>query len=384
MTLTGSKTFKYKLEPTPEQAKQMTWVLDRCRELYNAGLRERRDAWKMQRVSISYYDQTEQLPGIKEVRPEYQAIHSQVLQDTLRRLDKAMQAFFRRVKLGDKPGYPRFQGRKRYHSFTYPQYDNGARCDNGFLVLSKIGRMKVRWSRPLQGTPKTVTISNEADGWYVCFSCTDVPCVELVKTGQEVGIDVGLTVFQTTSEGDQCANPRWLRKMEKKLRYKQKQVSRRQKGSNRRQKAVNELAQCHQTVARQREDFHHKEANKLIRQYDVIYVEDLQVANMVRNRHLSKSISDAGWAQYRSILQYKAAYAGKEVVAVPPHYTSQDCSRCHNRVHKSLSVRTHICPYCGLVMDRDENGAKNVKWAGQALRGAPRIPGTVNRESIGL
>ncbi len=215
MTLTGSKTYKYKLEPTPEQAKQMTWMLDRCRELYNAGLQERRDAWKMRRVSINYYAQAEQLPGIKEVRPEYKEIHSQVLQDTLRRLDKAMQAFFRRVKSGATPGYPRFQGRNRFHSFTYPQYENGAKCDNGYLVLSKIGRIKVRWSRPLQGTPKTITISHEADGWYVVIACAHVPCVELVKTGQEVGIDMGLKVFQTTSEGDQvptragCA--RWKR-----------------------------------------------------------------------------------------------------------------------------------------------------------------------------
>ncbi len=182
------KTFKYKLVPTPAQERQMFWILTRCRELYNAGLQERRDAWKIRRKSVSYYDQAAQLPGIKEVRTEYKDIHSQVLQDVLKRLDKAFQAFFRRVKTGEKPGYPRFQGRTRYHSFTYPQYDNGARCDNGFLVLSKIGRIGVRWSRPLEGTPKTVTIAHEADGWYVCFSCAEVPCQELPKTGNAGGL----------------------------------------------------------------------------------------------------------------------------------------------------------------------------------------------------
>ena len=378
---TVCKTYKYKLIPTPAQEQQLFWTLTRCRELYNAGLQERRDAWKMRHISISYYDQAAQLPGIKEVRPEYQNIHSQVLQDVLKRLDKAFQAFFRRVKTGEKPGYPRFQGSKRFHSFTYPQSANGARCDNGFLVLSKIGRIGVRWSRPLEGTPKTVTISHEADGWYVAFSCADVPCIELPKTGNEIGIDMGLKSFLTTSEGIHVENPMHYRVSEKKLSWHQKRVSRRKKGSTRRKKAVADLAKMHQTVRRQREDFHHKEALKLVRENDVIYVEDLHVANMVKNHHLAKSISDAGWAQFRDILTFKAECAGKSVVAVPPHYTSQDCSHCGMRVPKSLSVRTHICPRCGLVMDRDENGAINVKWAGQARRGVPTVVGPVIRES---
>ncbi len=369
------KSYKYKLDPTPSQVAMLARTKGLCNWLYNTALEQRIIAWKYHQKTVTKERQEKELPDLKAAFPEFQEVHSQVLQQVLDRLDKAYQAFFRRVKAGEKPGHPRFQGANRYHSFTYKQYGNGATFDNAYLVLSKIGRIAVRWSRPLQGTPKTVTISHEADGWYVIVSCANVPCVELVKTGQEVGIDMGLKVFQTTSEGDQCANPRWLRKMEKKLRFLQKRVCRRQKGSKRRKKAVNELAKCHQTVARQREDFHHKEANKLVRQYDVIYVEDLQVANMVRNRHVSKSISDAGWSQYRQILTYKAEYAGKLVVAVPPAYTSQDCSRCHNRVQKALSVRTHVCPYCGLVMDRDENGAKNVKWAGQALRGAPGVQG---------
>src|SRR5262252_7699876 len=167
------KTFKYKLKPTPAQEQAMKFVLRRCRELYNAGLQERKGARQKCGLSVTEAMQSVQLPAIKEVRPEYRDIHSQVLQDVLTRLDRAFQAFFRRVKAGETPGYPRFQGANRFTSFTFKQFGNGATLDNGFLVLSKIGRITVRWSRPIEGAPKTVIISKEADGWYVCFSCAD-------------------------------------------------------------------------------------------------------------------------------------------------------------------------------------------------------------------
>src|SRR5260370_24054368 len=167
------KTFKYKLQPTSKQEQAMEFVVRRCRELYNAGLQERRDAWRMRGVSLTAASQSAQLPEIKEVRPEYQDIHSQVLQDVLARLDRAFQAFFRRVKNGEKPGYPRFKGSNQYNNVTYKQFGNGATLDNGFLVLSKIGRVAVRWSRPIEGTPKTVTISQEADGRYACIPFAD-------------------------------------------------------------------------------------------------------------------------------------------------------------------------------------------------------------------
>jgi putative transposase len=368
-TLTARKTFKYKLLPTAEQEQKMAFVLRRCRELYNAALQERRDAWQKCGVSVTVARQSTELPTIKDVRPEYQDVHSQVLQDVLTRLDHAFQAFFRRVQAGEQPGYPRFQTGKRYHSFTYKQFGNGATLDNGFLVLSKLGRMGVRWSRPLEGAPKTVTISQEADGWYVCFSCEGVPTQPLPLTGKGTGIDVGLKVFLLTAEGDMVENPRHYRKAEKALQKAQRRVSRRKKGSHRRKKAVQWLAKKHQKVKHQRRDFHHKTALLLVRGYDTIYLEDLRVANMVRNSRLSKSISDAGWAQFRTILEGKAVYAGRRVIAVPAAYTSQDCSGCGTRVEKSLNVRTHICPSCGLVMDRDKNAAKNIQWAGQALQG---------------
>ena len=363
------KSYKYKLEPTAEQARQLDETQWHCRDLYNAGLEHHIWAYRKCGVAVTHAMQEAELPDIRASLPEYAAIHSQVLQDVLSRLDKAYQAFFKRVRAGRTPGFPRFQGRNRYHSFTYKQFGNGAQLDNGVVVLSKIGRVAVRWSRPIEGKPKTVTLSHEADGWYVIFSCAEVPEQPVPLTGQETGIDVGLHVFLITADGLVIDNPRHQRHAEKQLAKAQRRVSKRQKGSKRRKKAVHNCAIRSQTVKRQRADFQHKVARHLVQSYDVIYLEDLQVANMVRNRRLAKSISDAGWAQFRSILTFKAACAGKRVVAVPAQYTSQDCSGCGERAPKSLSVRTHVCPACGLVLDRDENAAKNIFRAGQALRG---------------
>jgi putative transposase len=302
-----------------------------------------------------------------------------------------------------QPGFSRFQGRDRYHSFTYKEYGNGARLDNGSLVLSKIGRIAVRWSRPVQGTIKTVTVSREADGWYVCCSCAEVPVELLPLTGQENGIDVGLKVFLITADGEPSENLRHYRKAERALKKAQQRVSRRKKGSKRRQKAVRVLAKQHQHVFRQRSDFHHKVALALVRAYDTIYVEAIQPANLSRrpapkqDEHgtyehngasrkagLNKSIQDAGWRHFLAILAFKAACAGKRVEAVNPAFTSQECSSFGKRMHISLSVRTHICTYCGLILDRDLNVARNIVWRGQRLRGVAGVPAAVNREPVGL
>jgi putative transposase len=362
---TVRKTFKYKLQPTVEQEGTLAFVLRRCRELYNAALAERREAWRMRRISITLAGQSAQLPDIKQERPEYQDIHSQVLQDMLARLDRAFQAFFRRVQRGEKAGYPRFTRGSRYDSFTYKQFGNGATLDNGYLVLSKIGRLAVRWSRPLQGTPKTVTIRHEADGWYVSFSCAEVPIQPLPLTSQEAGIDLGLESFATLADGSQIANPRIFRVAEMNLKRAQRRVSRRKRGSHRRRKAVTLLAKAHAKVRRARADFHHKTALALVRQYDTIYHEALQTANMLKNHHLAKSIADARWSAFLAILSFKAAYAGKAVVAVPPAFTSQACSGCGVLVHKGLSVRWHSCPACGTSLHRDHNAALNILRRGQ-------------------
>ncbi len=403
MAETVRKTYQEKLKPTPQQERELDLVLWRCRTLYNTALAQRIFLWKQRGVSVNRYQQEAELKALRADLPEYVAIHSHVLQDVLARLDKTYQAFFRRVANGEKAGFPRFHGRDRYHSFTYKEYGNGARLDNGYLVLSKIGRLAVRWSRPIEGIIKTVTISKEADGWYVSFSCAEVPTEPLPLTGSETGIDVGLKVFLITADGKAVANPRHYRTAERELKKAQKRVSRRQKGSKRRRKAVAQGAKKHQHVRRQRTDFHHKTALALVRQYDTIYHEAIQPANLSRRpapvpdenggylhngaaqkAGLNKSIHDAGWSCFLNILACKAAWAGKRVEAVNPAYTSQDCSGCGERIEKSLSVRTHVCTNCGLILDRDENAARNIQWLGQSLRGVPALAGALNREPAGL
>ena len=342
--LTVRKTFKYKLQPTAEQEGMLELILRRCRERYHAALEARREAWRMRRVTITIAGQSAHLPEIKQERPEYQDIHTQVLQDVLTRLDRAFQAFFRRVKNVEKPGYPRFKRGTRYDRFTYKQFGHGATLENGFLVLSRIGRIALRWSRPLEGTPKTVTIRREADGWYACFSCDQVPSKPLLLTGQETGIDLGLESFATLADGSQLPNPRLFRVAEMHLKRAQRRVFRRVQGSHRRRKAVKLLAKAHQKVRRARADFHHKTALALVRQYDTSSHEALQPANLVKNHHLAKSISDAGWSAFLSILSFKAVEAGKTVVAVPTAFTSQACSGCGVLVHKGLSVRPAHVP----------------------------------------
>jgi putative transposase len=400
---TVRKTYKEKLRPTPAQERALQEVLWRCRELYNTALEQRITAWERCRASVTRYQQEAELKAIREAFPEYAAIHSHVLQDVVARLDKTYQAFFRRLMNGEKPGFPRFQGRDRWHSFTYKECGNGARLDNGRLVLSKIGRIAVRWSRPVEGTIKTVTVSREADGWYVCCSCAEVPTQPLPPTGKEIGIDVGLKAFLITADGEIAESPRHYRQAERRLAKAQRRVARRKKDSKRRRKAVHLLRCKHQQVRRQRRDFHHKTALALVRRYDVIYLEDMPVRNLSHRpepqpdgdggyRHngagakagLNKSIHDAGWSAFRIILACKAAWAGKRVEAVPPAYTSQDCSGCGERVRKSLSVRTHVCPTCGLILDRDENAALNIQWRGQRLRGLAGLPAGVNPEPVAL
>jgi putative transposase len=359
------KTYKYKLKPTPEQERQLERVLMLCRHVYNAAVGERREAWRMRGISVTNYQQKAELPEIKAALPEYAEVHSQVLQDVVLRVERAFQAFYQHLREGKTPGYPRFHGRDRYNSFTYPQFENGARLDNGFLVLSKIGRVTVRLSRPIEGTPKTVTISREADGWYACFSCADVPVQPLEPTGQETGIDLGLESFATLADGTMIHNPRCYQKAEAYLRRCQRRVARRKQGSHRRKQAVKLLAKVHQEVKRQRQDFQHKTALALIQHYDTIYYEDLQTANMLKNHHLAKSIADAGWSGFLSILSFKAACAGRSVIAVPPAFTSQACSGCGVLVSKGLSVRWHECPECGTSLHRDHNAAKNILRLGK-------------------
>jgi putative transposase len=367
------KTYKYKLHPTPAQEQELERVLLRCRQLYNVALDQRITAWQRCRMSVSRFEREAELKDIRAEFPEYAAIHCHVLQDVLARLDKTYQAFFRRVQRGEKAGFPRYKSRERFHSFTYKEFGNGARLDTGFLVLSKIGRIAVRWSRPIEGTPKTVTVSREADGWYVTISCADVSVKPLPLMSEQTGIDLELEFFATLADGSQIANPRIFRVAERHLRRAQRRVSRRVKGSRRRRKAVHLLARAHQRVRRTRADYHRKTALALVRQYDMLYHEDLQTANMLKNHHLAKSIADAGCSAFLSILSCTAAEAGKTVVAVPPAYTSQACSGCGVLVHKGISVRWHACPDCGTSLHRDHNAALNILRLGRERRAAGQV-----------
>jgi putative transposase len=365
------KTYKYRLYPTPEQERVLETILWRCRALYNVALEERKTAWERCGVSLNYYHQANELPHLKAACPEYGEVHSQVLQDVLKRLERTYHGFFRRIRDGGQRGHPRYKSRHRYRSFTYPQYGNGATLDGGILSLSRIGRIPLRLHRPVEGKPKTVTIRREADGWYVAIACADAPIRPLPNTGQETGIDMGLESFATLANGQRIVTPNYYRKAEAYLRRCARRVARRQKGSQRRAKAVVLLAKAHQQIANQRRDHHHQEAAKLVKAYDCIAYEDLQTANMVRNHHLAKSISDAGWSQFLNILTFKAASAGKRVVAVPPVYTSQRCSGCGVLVFKGLSVRWHSCPDCGTSLHRDHNAARNILRLAHQQRSRP-------------
>jgi putative transposase len=381
------KAYKFRLYPTKQQEQTLFWTLTRCRELYNAALAERKEAYRMAGKSVSYYEQKRDLPEIKaEIREEYQNIHSQVLQDVLLRLDKAFKAFFRRVKNGEEPGYPRFQGRNRYDSFTYPQggYSVDVREKRATLTLSKIGTLKLKLHRKIEGAIKTCTIKHEAGQWYAVFSCEVEQEEPLPPVESEVGIDLGVTHFAALSDGTFIESPRYYRKGQAVLTRKQRALSRKKRGSHRREKARKQVAKAHRKVRNQRRDFHHKQARKLVQEHQVIVFEDLQLTNLVKRAKpkqdtetgpylpngasaksgLTKSVLDNGLGQFVQIVMSKAACAGREVHKINPKYTSQICSECGKKgPKKDLSERVHICPHCGIVLDRDTNAAVNVHTA---------------------
>jgi putative transposase len=372
------KAFKYRLYPTRKQEQTLLFVLRRCRDLYNSALEERRAFYQMRHKSLGYSAQAAELSEIKAAYPAYQDIYSQVLQDTLRRLDKAFAAFFRRIRNGETPGYPRFQGAARYDSFTYPQ--SGFALAGNILTLSKIGDMKVRLHRPMVGQVKTVTIKRDVNHWYVTFSC-EVEEDALPPCTEAVGIDLGLLHFATLSTGETIENPRPYRRRLKRIKLLQQAKDRKKRGSHRRKRAAIALATAHRRVRNQRKDFQHQAARALINRFGVIVFEDLKITNMSKapapkpdpekegaylsngasaKAGLNTSILDAGWGQFQALCVAKAASAGRHVVLVDPYNTSQVCSGCGKLVPKPLEERTHRCPHCGLVIDRDHNAAINI------------------------
>jgi len=398
------RTYKYRLYSNKEVTSKLYWTLARCRELYNAALSERKDAYQkhqrtllyhnseghviavqMQaniRVSdVSYLQQKRDLVAIKEEREEYQEIASHVLQDVMLRLEKGMKAFYRRIREGQTPGFPRFQGRNRYNSFTYPD-GAGWKLNGNILHLSKIGDIKVKLHRPLEGSIKTCTIKKEVDQWYVTFSC-EIPDEQVGThtpyTDDAIGIDLGLLHFATLSTGDTIENPRYYRKAQADLKRKQQHKDRCKRGSHRKEKARKQVAKAHRKIKNQRADFLHKQSRQLVNTYETIVFEDLQVANISKaptpkqdengkylpngaaaKGGLNKSILDAGWGTFVSMCQSKAEYAGLvTVLTIDPKYTSQVCSGCGTVRKKELSERWHSCE-CGTELDRDHNAAFNI------------------------
>jgi len=358
------KSFSYRASLSPSTERRAFKWLRLCRQLYNACLEQRADAYQRCGKSVSRWQQDKELVNLKVELPDYKTVGSHVLQNVVARVDMAFQNFFRRVKRGEKPGYPRFRGRDRYDSFMFPD-KAGWKLDGRRLIIKNVGTFKLFLSREILGDIKTVTVRHTSTGkWFVSFSCDNVPGKVLEHCDKEIGIDVGLKVFLADSEGNFVENPRFFQESEKKLRVKQRKLSRAKRGSTRRKSAKRQVSRVHEKITNQRKDFTNKIALKYVQENGTIYVEDLKILNMVKNKHLSKSIADASWAQFTSRLEVAAAEAKRSVVKVNPRNTSQICL-CGEVVKKSLAVRVHRCNACGLEMDRDTLAAKNILRFGQ-------------------
>ncbi|GGI92145.1 RNA-guided endonuclease InsQ/TnpB family protein [Deinococcus wulumuqiensis] len=366
---TTIKTHKYRLYPTKPQEAAMFETLRLTRTLYNAALEQRISAYKKQGKTVTGYDQQKELTALKEACPEFAGVYSHVLQEPLERLDKTYKSFFARVKRGEKAGFPRFKPAGRWNSFKFKEvWDKkkgrwlspGRPTDDGKRInIPKIGSVKIKFHRPLEGTPKTLQIVLDVNEWYAVYTC-EVAKNPLPATGSSVGVDVGTTWFAITSDGEFVENPRHLKNGLRKLRVQQRTVTRRKKGSNRRRKAVKLVAKTHQKIRRQRLDFHHKTARKMVNEHDVIAHEDLKVSNMVQS-NLARSISDAGWSQFFTLLAMKAESAARRVVPVAPNYTSQRCHQCGHACRENrLSQARFKCVSCGHEANADHNAALNI------------------------
>jgi putative transposase len=363
------KAFKYRLYPNRSQAEALGAMVGTHRRLYNLALRDRRDTYQAEGRSISYGEQSARFKQSRKTLPSFAGLNFSSAQATLRRLDKAFKAFFRRVKAGDCPGYPRFRGEHRFRSVEFPSYGDGCKLkDNGRLYVQHIGHIKVKFHRPIEGRIKTVSLTRSSSKWYVIFSCDLGDAPESVEGGPEVGIDLGLKSFLVTSDGSSVDPPRYYGKARKKLKRAQRALARKKKGSSRRRKARERVARLHEKTANQRRDFHHKEARKLVDAHGLIAHEALNVKGLARTR-LATSVHDAGWAQFVNILVPKAEEAGVRVVAVNPANTTQACSSCGAmpETKKTLSDRLHSCS-CGYVADRDVNAAENILALGRSAQ----------------
>jgi putative transposase len=376
------RTFKFRMRPTVAQHASLDACLRDHRTLYNAALEERREAWR-RRVGIRYGDQAAQLSEVRAECPEQARWSYSSQQATLRRLSVAFDGFFRRVKAGEKPGYPRFKGRDRWDSVLWPSDGDGCRwkADTGRVYLRGIGSVRVSAHRPVEGRVKTIAVKREGRRWFLVLSCDDVPEKPLPGTGTVVGIDMGITAFLATSDGALVANPCHGRRSARRLAAAQRVLARKRRGSLNRRRAKAVVANRHRKAANQRRDFHHQVARRLVDTYDVIVLENLAVANMTRSAAgtletpgvnvaaksgLNRSVLDAGWAQFATILAAKVEETGRQIVKVDPRHTSQTCHDCGHVDAGNRSGAAFACLACGHTDHADVNAARNVLRAGLA------------------
>ena len=366
----AKQTYRYRIFPSKAQTTRLNATLALCCELYNAALQERRDAYRTERKSISFCSQSAQLPEIKAVRKDVTTVHSQVLQDVLRRVDKAFQNFFRRVKeRKEKAGFPRFRSRARYDSFTYPQSGFAL---NGKLRLGKIGDVRIKLHRPVEGKIKTLTITRCATGkWFACFS-VEIEAQPLPKNDQAVGVDVGLTHFATLSTGETVANPRFFREEQDALAKAQRKLNA-EKGRARRKI----VARIHERISFRRHNFAHQLSRSLVNRFGLIVFEDLNIRGLVKNHHLAKSIADAAWGQLFQFTNYKAGNAGGACKQIDSRNTSKVTACCGALVEVTLSDRVIHCPKCHSTNDRDFNASLNIRARGLASLGLRAIEARV-------
>jgi putative transposase len=385
----------FRLRPTARQHVALTACVDAHRELYNAALQERRDAWShASKTRISYGDQSAQLTGMRAVRPDQGVWSFSSQQATLRRLNKAFAGFFRRVKTaqaGVRPGYPRFKGKARFDSVEWPKDGDGARWlrEQRRVYLQGIGQVKVDLHREVAGRVKTIQIKRKGRRWILVLSCDDVPTNPLPVAGGRVGVDVGIVSFATTSDGERIDNPRWARASAARLAAAQQRLQRARRGGRNRAAKRETVAARHRKIASQRKDFHHKQARELAARYDLIVVEDLTIANMLRRAKpvadpanpgrylpngaraksgLNRSISDAGWGQFVSILRAKAEEAGRAWIEVDPRHTSDRCEACgHVARENRVTQAEFACRRCAHRAPADAHAARNILRAGLAL-----------------
>jgi putative transposase len=346
------------LYPNKAQERALNETLETCRIVYNSLVLDRKYQYETTSVSVGRYTQQAYLPTWKKDHQELSEIYSQVLQDVVHRVSLAFDAFFRRVKTGEDPGFPRFKGIGQYDSLTYTQGKN-IRIGDSVIDLPKIGTVKAKLHRKPWGKVKNCTVRRQHGKWFACL-CQEVEPEHLPPSEEAIGLDAGLNSFMALSNGEFVDNPRFFRKDEKALAKAGRKQAKTKKRSATRRKANKVLSRIHERIRNRRHNFVHQTARKIVNRFGVIAVEKLSVKNMLGNHCLAKSISDASWSMFRTVLTQKAASAAREVIPVNPAYTSQDCHACGYRAKKKLSERWHLCPMCGASLDRDTNAAINI------------------------